>query len=451
MKLKSYLCMAGLLLVMLFVVTACGGYESKPKPTEVSDPMETADAESDSNSMKFRGIIKGIENGTENNTVTLYNLDYDNDIQLVCSVGTSVYNANETLTTINSLEPGCIVNVTYNPATLRAVTVMPEPDAWSYNDIVNWSVDVDKHVFTIADTKYQFNSTVMVLNDGKTQDIMCLNSVDKLKVYGIGKKIHSIIVEEGHGYIRPANYDDFVGGTVSVGYILNKPVSEDMLLVVREGKYEVTMKNGSLSGTKMVEVLRDQESLLDMNEFKSVQGNSASVSFDITPQGADLYINGRITDYSEPVSLNYGDYEVVVSLTGYTTYSGVLSIQSPNPTVNINLSEEVADIDENVADNQNTSDNNTTGNGTSSTTASESDGSSAKYDKEHSIIINAPEGAEVYLNGTYKGVVPCAFPKQIGTQTITLSKSGYKTQSYTVVISDDSQDISWNFPELSAE
>lgn len=51
--------------------------------------------------------------------------------------------------------------------------------------------------------------------------------------------------------------------------------------------------------------------------------------------------------------------------------------------------------------------------------------------------MTAPEGAEVYLDNVYKGIVPCKFTKVIGSQTITLSKSGYVTKSYSVDILDD--------------
>ena len=57
----------------------------------------------------------------------------------------------------------------------------------------------------------------------------------------------------------------------------------------------------------------------------------------------------------------------------------------------------------------------------------------------------------MYLNGEYKGIAPCTFPKQIGNETITLSSSGYVTKSYTVVIANDNQDVTWSFPALVKE
>ena len=75
---------------------------------------------------------------------------------------------------------------------------------------------------------------------------------------------------------------------------------------------------------------------------------------------------------------------------------------------------------------------------------------SDQYDNQHTITVSAPIGASVYMDGTYKGVAPCSFPKKIGTVTITLSMSGLTTKSYTMKTANDSKDISWSFPDLES-
>ena len=75
--------------------------------------------------------------------------------------------------------------------------------------------------------------------------------------------------------------------------------------------------------------------------------------------------------------------------------------------------------------------------------------STTNYDKDHKVTVSAPAGAAVYVNGTYKGQVPCSFTKMLGSVTLTLTKEGYETKSYHVELPDDSQDISWTFPDLT--
>ena len=212
-----------------------------------------------------------------------------------------------------------------------------------------------------------------------------------------------------------------------------------------------------------------------MSEFRQKPDNKGQVIFAISPFGAELYLNGRLTDYAEPIELNYGRHDVQVELAGYKTYTGILEVRSPNPTIVINLSEEAADSPDDNSSDKGSSNTDTANNTDSSVTSPPSDNTLAtsapasdassvtatdktdtskkdiEYDKAHTISVQAPAGAEVYLNGEYKGIAPCTFPKQIGNETITLSSSGYVTKSYTVAIANDNKDVTWSFPALVKE
>ena len=112
-------------------------------------------------------------------------------------------------------------------------------------------------------------------------------------------------------------------------------------------------------------------------------------------------------------------------------------MQSASPTVRISLTDENTDVTDDTDDT------------TVSRQDSENDQNvSDQYDNQHTITVSAPIGASVYMDGTYKGVAPCSFPKKIGTVTITLSMSGLQTKSYTMKTVNDSKDIAWSFPDL---
>lgn len=463
MKVKRYFPCILVMLAIILMFPACGRNTNTSEPDNTADVIEAVPA-------SFQGVIKSID--TDMKEMTFVNFNYNNEIVLGYTDATSAYNKGGSLTTPETFEAGMVVQVQYNFGTMKVSEVRADKDSWEYDNIVRWSVDTDRYMFTISDNNYKYSDSVLVLNNGETQDIMCLNRVDKLKVYGIDNQICSIVVKEGHGYIKPSNYEDFVGGTVSVSYIMNQPIVENMLLVVREGIYEVTMSNGSLTGKRTIQVLRDAETDLDMSGvvIAGAEGEG-EVDFDIWPPGTDVYVNGRLIDYKEPLTLKYGRHSVTAALTGYTTYKGTLTVGSPNPTVRINLQQEIAEIEEDEEDDEkptakppDNTDSNTdkpadspAADGTDNTslaTASPDDNnatqdeSGIQYDKQHTMSVNGPEGAEVYLNGVYKGIAPCSFPKQIGTQTISLSKQDCTTKSYTVVINDDAQNVTWTFPEL---
>ena len=79
---------------------------------------------------------------------------------------------------------------------------------------------------------------------------------------------------------------------------------------------------------------------------------------------------------------------------------------------------------------------------------SESESSVATTTDYYKVYVDAPEGAEVYLDGNYVGISPCSFKKTAGTHVITLRKTGYETRSYTVQVDDEEKDLSYSFADL---
>ena len=267
---------------------------------------------------------------------------------------------------------------------------------------------------------------------------MEITAEDKITFRGTKGQAYSIIVTRGHGYIQPKNYADFLGGIVTVRGEMILPVSKNMLLTVPEGLQLFTMNNGDLTSEASVEVKRGQVTEVNMAQFRNQVPDTARVRFKISPEGAELYVNGVLKDSSKPISLKYGNHSIKVELEGYNNYTGVIHVQDPNLTIKIDLAEEKAEVEEED----------------SSSSVSEKDTPAASstpaatYDKEHKITVSAPNGAAVYIDGTYKGVAPCSFTKIIGNVTITLAKEGYETKSYSIQLSDDSQDVTWSFPDL---
>lgn len=217
------------------------------------------------------------------------------------------------------------------------------------------------------------------------------------------------------------------------------PVSSDMLLVVPEGTQTLSMVNGDLAAEVSVQVKRDQVTKVNMAKYQSQVPDTARVRFDLNPQGAELYVNGALMDPSKPLSLKYGNHTIKAVLEGYNDYSGILNVKDASLTVRIDLAEEnPAEVVSDEDSSSSVSDKGTTS----------SDAETVSYDKDHKITVSAPVGAAVYVGGTYKGQVPCSFTKMLGSVTLTLTKENCETKSYRVELPDDSQDITWTFPDL---
>lgn len=408
------------------------------------------------------GVVKSIDSVQK--SITIYDMENQLDIVFTYSSGTDVRDSYNKMITMDQLDLGEIVTGYYHYSNRKLTKVEISSEAWTYSGVETLSMDQTKNCITIAKKRYQYDERLVITDGDRLLLPIDLNEQDELTVKGIGKYIYSIRVTKGHGYIRLKNYDAFVGGTIEVGYGIIVPVVEDMLLVAQEGSYRVIVENGELQAVKNITLFRDEEVTLDLVDYKPEAERIGYVTFHINPVGADLYVNGILVNYADPVKLNYGEHIIRVSLTGYQDFTGILNIGETTSTVRISLAENSsdsatggsADYEAGTSDsleNDSGSSSKADESGTTLEESKPSEGTEAigtiEMDEDHTITIQGPEGAKVYLNGTLKGTVPLTIPKEIGTHTITLSKTGYITKSYTVEVENNGEDITFNFPDMT--
>lgn len=336
------------------------------------------------------------------------------------------------------VETGMILQASYRSEDGWLVSAEVPKDVWEYQDVKKFSFSGDENMMLVAGQKYQYSSMTYFASGNESLEMMELHNQDVLTVRGIGIHVYSVVRTSGHGYIRLANYQDFLGGIAEISNSLMVPISENMLITVAEGNYRLTLCKRRAAATKTVTVRSDEETVVDFSDYVATATNIGEVTFNIEPDGAALYLNGTAVNYSKPVALSYGKYNIAVSLTGYKSFTGVLTVAQPSQPIDINLIEEKAEASEKKA----------TASPTAAPSSKDDDTITKKIDSNHTITVSAPEGAEVFLDNVYKGLAPCTFTKVIGSQTITLSDAGYVTKSYSVDILDDDKNVKLSFADL---
>lgn len=419
-------------LLCCLLLSGCGKKMARQAVTQSPNPNASITYE------KGRDLV-GVLTKAETGSMTFYEPELEKEATYTYSGATEILTKNEKQISSESLEIGQVLDLYLDEGKTSLQKVQISKDIVENDDVKDVRFYTDESYLEIQGTRYRYGSGFQAFSDGKPIELQEIAATDEVTFRGVKGKAYSIVVTKGHGYIKPAKYKDFIGGTMTVSGVRILPVTKDMLVPVPEGTYEVSMKNGDFEGSRSIAVERDKTLELDMSLFKSTVKDKGQVVFDIDPQGAELYVNGTMTDYSKPVSLKYGKHSIKVVLDGYTTYTGVVDVQSANPTVRISLAEEEAEVssdDESSVEKDDSNQQNTV---------------TESYDNDHKITVSTPAGASVYLDGNYQGVAPCSFSKKIGAVTLTVAKDGYTTKSYSVTTTDDDEDVSWSFPDLEAK
>lgn len=447
------------ILMLLFLGILCGcqqGSRSYIASNSTASGQAVEEGE-----VTITAVIKNID--TDNKKLSLSNIQNNEQVTVFYTGATHIWSQKDTPLAISQVSVGEIADITYATDSKEAITVQKNKDTWEKEEVSEFNINREQSSIEINKRIYQYNSDIFVCDAENILYLIDINQQDILTIRGIDTTIYSIEVTQGHGYIRFQGNGQFVDGSLEIGDIIYTTVSENMLVAVREGVHNITMKKDKLVGSKEVKIEKNQEITVDMSGFQNPPKTSNQVRFVITPDEAVLYINQQKVDYSKPITLNYGDYSIRVKSEGYKDYTGVLTVGESQEPVCIDLAPSEDSI----------SDSNTGTTAPSSTvrpTASPSPTSTASSledqieeeiesntsvsnvkDTAHTITVKTPEGAEVYVNGIYKGIAPVSFIKEIGKLTVKLTKKGYQTRTYQVEVSDDSKDVTYNFSDLVKE
>lgn len=467
---------AGLFLILLFIscfLAGCISGKQNGNSNRGSSTNTTVTGLEKEYDASFTGVLCGIDRKKE--ICRFYDPTDGKTYELEYSGGTRIRSRYDKEQTSAYLEPGRIFDVYYVASDLKAVKFAENKDAFEMNQVENLEFVNAQNMIRIGSKKFIFDEQLMIFSGDEQITQIELSNQDELTVRGMDKNVYSVSVSTGHGYLSFVNYEDFLGGYVSIGNTQIANVTEDMLLTAKAGTYTISMENGELYGSKRVTVAQNERVVVDMGEFSIAPERIGRLKFSIYPADASLYINDRYTGYQNEIRLNYGAHKVTVQAPGYKTFHGVLNVNgSQTQQIEIILAQadsddktntgvddgndddsdnsELVDVpDEEDSDGDNgkedpdedAGDDGNDGNGDSQKPDEEE-----RTDSEHKLKVTSPAGANVYLDGELLGTAPVSVEKITGKHVITLYQSGRVTKSYEVEIENDNEDVSLSFPEL---
>jgi len=246
------------------------------------------------------------------------------------------------------LSRGNIVRIGYEED--RLVYLYGHDGVWSYKNAVNISLDVGIGKIEVGTDVYRFGENMKVLNNKEftgTESLL-LNGTDMVDLYGLGDKVYLIRVSAGHGYLTLTGAEDFMGGTVSYGLGKSAAVTEDLKLTLREGDYDITVENNGCTAEATVRIRNGETTAFDLTGYGPEPIEYCSVTFKITPEESDLYIDGVKHLHNNPIDIPYGYHEIEVALGGYTTYKGSIEAGSEESVKRIALSPRPEEPDEDI-------------------------------------------------------------------------------------------------------
>lgn len=482
--------------IIIMIITMVGIYyiskeyekqRAEQRAKEIEETVEASEQDSpvDKDDLVYQSIAMLVGKNEEEHKLKFISVENERLFELEYSGKTPILGKHGNSLTLAEIPLGEILDVTYSVHSKELFELKISDEAWTFTDVTKFDINADEGRMDIAGSTYKLPKTSVVSYKDELATFMDVTNVDTLIVKGYGRKVCSIIVDRGHGYVRLSNDSYFEGGWIEIGQEIIKKVTEEMLIPVPEGDYHVRLTNRGYAAEQDVTIERDKETVIDLSNIDIKEVAIGHVDFTIVPNYAQLFVDGQMTDFEERVALEFGIHHVHVELAGYKSVDTNIRVSDQYADISITLEEEGSDTSSSSSSSSSSSDASTTavadvphyttddnGNtipilthnvpaatsntGTGTTTSSSSSLSSSSTDavisNTRKMYVESPEGAEVFLDGIYVGIAPISFIKpEAGSHVITLSKNGYKTKSYTISVAGDDRDVTLSFSEMIQE
>lgn len=316
-----------------------GTYYSADAADKGMEATQTDAGESVADAQEEDAIFMVMENDLQNHQITLLNLNDGRQICYEYTDGTEFFDKYGEYTPGRDFAAGrlAVIKRLNSNDTLGALAFTDR--TWDYENIRNYSIDMERNVISIADTAYRCDGNLKVFSEGEEVNLYDIGKEDVLTVCGVGRTVCSIVIEAGHGVLALTNTELFEGGWLNLGTKVYATIEKDMQMEVPEGVYEFSVANDGYGDSGEILIRRNRTTTIDLNDYKGEGPKLCSVTFNVGVEKATIMIDGKKINYKKPQELKYGVYELSVIAEGYEPWSKKLVIKAPEAVIDIALDE----------------------------------------------------------------------------------------------------------------
>ncbi|MCL2225410.1 MAG: PEGA domain-containing protein [Defluviitaleaceae bacterium] len=300
----------------------------------------------------------------------------------------------------DELRVGDIIDIRYDSRNLDIATINENQRRWERVNRPNVNVNMDELVIVLNNDVWNFNSQTLVLHNGEDFSIGQIRPYDFVTLVGYGDTVWLVRVETAHGFLQFHNTDRIVNGFAMVGsdqYIrFDENMPDDITLP--EGMHRVMIDGDNIETTfQNIRVIQGQTARINLTDIDLL---TSQLFFSVTPENAQIFINGTQHVGSEPATVEFGEVLIRVEMEGYHPQQQEFVVTT-----------------------------------TLATAVFELEAIEEERPQESTLIINtSPSGAIIYINNVFAGSSPLRYNVPPGMHSVVARSPGHESSTISVPV-----------------
>ena len=170
------------MLVFAALLTGCAAVEGSGETVNATAAQTAAAKQPGIYDSEDVAIV--VKKDTQAGTVQFQNVSTSRRYTLSYDGTTTLYDKNDQAISMGQLKEGSVVTVRFYKPDKTLTYVKENTDCISYRDVQNYTIDLKNGTILIGDQSYNISGHVVVVSDGRETDMMEVNQVDVISVWG---------------------------------------------------------------------------------------------------------------------------------------------------------------------------------------------------------------------------------------------------------------------------
>lgn len=331
----------------------------------------------------------------------VYDLESGKQKTLQLTEDTTVYNEKNVVIVSNIIEEGDLVLATLDST--GNVTISLSYSGITQIEATNLQADTTASALRSTDgtQTYHYKKNSKFLYQGEDLKVSEIAPCDILTLYLVEDTLWLAQVSSYHGYFALTNTGNIQNGKIQIDTQEAIALSDVSRMPLAEGTHTITITGDNIETRQdTIFIESGEEVTYDLSRTQEKMGVLV-IQANVTDY--KLYINGTLTDSTQPAVLPFGTYDVVILKNGYTDWNQTVTINQSTVTIQAQLEESIQY-------------------GTLAITCNEPD-------------------AHVTINGVEQGIAPLQIKLPTGLQVVEIYKEGFATYHQEVELTQDTVHI----------